>query len=394
MDQRRASSSPSPDYTNAEDALGIVYDTHEYFEDEDQDEQEEASGSDEESMPDAVPVVGAQAETDPDLAPGWSVVSERFRLVRSPRGSIHSRYAPKCEADLEQQHADFEAWLVENGMTAAPESDWSVPSTIPVGERFAPDPEDDQNQGDEAPIQKVGKKRREPTTYKCHYIGCERVIDQSPLTCPSHQSGQPDYEHVFCSYECMAAWALYEIGDPLADTHIRLINHRAGRVVIPAPSFFDTIITGLGRMKLTGPIDGKGLRLGEDSAAVGGSRTHEARLLPDAATVNVDELAEPMVDDEAMATATIAEPKHVSCRLCDVFVDSRRATLVVRLHTCAVWAFCSESCLINHPYSARAGFMGVQEWMDLCRKGHANLLRQEMWGTEADDVEPEGFIRE
>jgi|WetSurMetagenome_2_1015567.scaffolds.fasta_scaffold00074_35 hypothetical protein len=382
------------DDNNAEDALSLAYDTQAYFEDDDQlekeDDGDEADVDKDEAIPDA-----ASVPQDDGLEEGWCMVSERYQLVRSPRGSIHSRHAPTSEADLQKQHADFEAWLVENGMTGAPENDWSVQSSIPIGERFAPDP-DDGVHGEETPVQKVGKKRREPAVLKCHYIGCERVIDQAPLTCPSHQSEQPDYEHVFCSYECMAAWALYEIGDPLADTHIQLINHRAGRKVVPAPSWFDTIITGIDRMKLTGPIDGKGLRLDEDSSSATGSRTHEARLLPDDATVNVEEIAEPMADDEKEEEEdpqSRFDPKYVSCRLCNVFVDNRSATLVVRLHTCAIWAFCSESCFMDHPHTGRGAFMSIREWLDLSRKGMANLLRRDTWGTEPDDVDPEGFIR-
>ena len=358
-----------------EDSLGAAFDSQVgYPEEEESDVASQPSPCFEHEPP--VPMEG--------MPEGWSIVSNKYDLVRSPGGSIHSRRKAETVEEAAAQEADYDAWLMENGIMT-PEDDWSVPTVVPTQQ---PMPGHDPDFGPDESMQvemTSGRKRRGPSTVKCHYIGCERPIDQVPLTCPSHQEGQPDLIHPFCSYECMSAWALYEIGDPLADTLVKLIEHRAGRKIVPAPAWIDAVISGIGSMKLTGPIDSKGLRLEEDALAVGGSRIHEAKLLGDDATVNMDEIADAMEDEEVPPAEPIT---LVQCRACTTEVDSTRAALRVRLRTSAIWAFCSESC-VTGTCEAGENLMTLIEWRDLSRKGHAVLLRRPEWGTEQDDVDPD-----
>jgi len=349
-----------------EDQLSLAFDSNVGYVEEDSDME-----------CDPVPI-RAETEQEDTSIPGWTVVSERYDLIRSPGGSIHSRRKAETKEELEKQQADFEAWLADNGIS---QDDWAVPTTVPIQR---PLPEHDPDFGPEEPtVVMVGRKRRGAEPVKCHYIGCQRDIDQAPLTCPSKDSGQPDYVHPFCSYECMSAWSIYEIGDPLADTLLRLIEHRAGREVIPAPSWFDTMISGIDKLKLAGPIDGKGPKLEEDS-----SRVHEAKLLPDDATINADEVAQPMEDHDEGCEVLPTKLTLVRCRVCGTASDNREATLRVRLQTCAIWAFCSESCTAD-PSLHDEEFMTMTEWLDLARKGQAALLRRVTWGTEPDDVDPD-----
>jgi len=374
-----------------DDKLSNTFDTHAFFDEENDDinpATDEPQGCFFPLSRSPSPSASGKEE-EADLPEGWLWVSTNYQLVQSPGGSIHSRKKAQTQEELEQQRDDFDCWLMETTGTTLPENNWAVPSVVPVQR---PLPDQDEDEPNQEPRVKVGSKRREIAQIHCQYIGCGREIDQAPLACPSAVNGDPDYPGCFCSYECMAAWACYEVGDPLADSVLRGINHRAGRTVTPAPNWVDTLITGISNLKMTGPIDSKGLRLEEDPSAVMGSRTHEARLLPDNATIQEGDLVEAMEDDpqEGEGEDGEADPAiTVSCRLCNSLIDSKTATLRVRLHTCAVWAFCSESCAMDHPYAQRSGFMTLVEWMDLAHKGQCDVLRRETWGTEADDVDPD-----
>jgi hypothetical protein len=183
----------------------------------------------------------------------------------------------------------------------------------------------------------------------------------------------------------MAAWACYEVGDPLADAILLGIDHRAGRKVVPAPSWVDTMIRGMGALSVA-PTDSKGLCLEDAQTELPESRKHEGRLLDDTATILDEDLAEGMEEEGSDEVIQVAEVE-VPCRLCNASTPQSKATLRVRLHTAAVWAFCSESCAMDHPFAAKEGFMTLVEWMDLARKGQTEVLRKETWGTEQDDVD-------
>jgi len=381
----------SPWVQSAEDLLTSALDNNVFNQLSSGDE--DTMGQDMDQHMDEQEAVPKGVDPGPVLEPGWSLISDRHGLLMSPGGSIHSRYKATSDEDLERQHQDFLAWSIENGLGMGNEqNDWSVPGIASGQRRWEPVEDDDPDNQDGTGTKPQGRKRREASVVKCHYIGCERVIDQAPLTCPHHETGQPDLIHPFCCYECMMAWALYEIGDPLADALVKGINHRAGHKVLPAPSWYDTIIMGVGRLKMAGQADSKGIRLEEDTALATGHRTHEARLLPDNATIEEGDMVEPM-DDPDEPDPHLDQDQRVGtpvpCRLCNAHVDSREAALRVRLHTAAIWAFCSESCAMDHPYAKHNGLMTLTEWLELSRKGQAVLLHQSTWGSERDDVDPD-----
>jgi len=364
-----------------EDDLGLFYDSQAFQGPPSPPLLHEIEEDDGEALPDAE-----------ELAPGWTVVSQRFDLIQSPRGSIHSRTSAHTPEEQRLQQANFQAWLEESGHGTAPEDDWSMPTIAPAYRPLPPDTEaaDAKEQaGDDQSRATDGRKRRARAIIKCDYVGCQREIEQSPLACPSAKNGEPDYPSVFCSYECMAAWACYEVGDPLADLILKGIDHRAGRKVVPAPSWVDTMIKGMGGLSVA-PIDSKGLCL-EDAQTEGPeSRKHEGLLLDDAATILDEDMLEVMEEDEDDQVPDLIEIEpEVPCRLCNALVARSHATLRVRLHTSAVWAFCSESCAMDHPFAASGGegFMTLVEWMNLAHKGQCELLRKDTWGTEQDDVD-------
>jgi hypothetical protein len=329
---------------------------------------------------------------DPTLPPGWHVVSDRHQLVGSPRGSIYSRRKARTREEQLSSQADFDAWLVETGCAGneGGDQDWAVPTVMP-GLQPLPDDNfdrDDKNQ----PAPKVGSKRRETSVTKCHYIGHdEGEITGSVLTCPNAESGQPDYVYPFCSHECMAGWALYEVQEPTASILIKRIEHRAGRKVVPAPSWYETLITGVGRLKMAAPIDTKGQRMDDDD-----SHTHQGHMLPDNATVYDEDIVEDMEDDAAAApeeemelycTSPPSDPP-VACHLCATPVDPKEAAVRIRLHTRAVWAFCSEFCATRHPEGTAPadGLMTLVEWLDLAHRKQTGVLRRDTWDTEKDDI--------
>jgi len=48
---------------------------------------------------------------------------------------------------------------------------------------------------------------------------------------------------------------------------------------------------------------------------------------------------------------------------------------------------------MDHPFSTKAsGFMTLVEWMDLAHKGQCEVLRQDTWGTENNDVDPDEVL--
>jgi hypothetical protein len=396
------------DGDEAEHRLSMAYDSqpsHGYrADDDDDDDDDDDSDALMRLTPCASPPLldeQGQGHVDDGLEQGWSVVSVQYSLVQSPRGGIYSRNKAETIEDQQRQQQEFNSWLIETNQATIPGADWSIPSVIAEPRPLPPqDPNEDVPGNDAQTARGAGRKRREPSIIKCSYIGCEREIDQAPLSCPSHVNGDPDYgDTPFCSYECMAAWASYEVGDPCADPILQGIDHRAGRKVVPAANWVDLLITRVANISMAPPIDSKGLRLEEDSSSLLGCRTHEARLLPDDATIQDGDMAEAMEDDgveadeEADALETHPGPA-VPCRSCAVLVAVNEAVLRISLRTSATWAFCSESCVLTHPEAqvkadSDGGLITLWEWCDLLRKGQVEVLRRDTWGSEPDDVDPD-----
>lgn len=98
-----------------------------------------------------------------------------------------------------------------------------------------------------------GKRRAAPVrTFLCHYVGCRASVAGESLLCPHPDSyvnpSIPDMEYEFCSYKCMDAWALYEVGEPVSLILHQLIERRAGGTVVPMPPPCETLANQMGAM--------------------------------------------------------------------------------------------------------------------------------------------------
>jgi hypothetical protein len=305
--------------------------------------------------------------------PACVVVSERYGLVVSPRGTVYSTRVASTPEEEEQQMRDYEAWLAE--VNPPQEEDpcedlGGLRARIDYNQGADEDPHAYDLDGEEEEhnhdvSRDVGRKRRQPVLL-CHYNGCRKPIEQMPLTCPSTVEGQRDLPHLFCSYGSMLAWAFYDVGAPLCYRLEALINQRAGYEVVADPPIY-----------------------GDGAATQGSSTTKTLHLDPDEAQQS-PLLRVPMAgedeDGEGMDVAEDAIQKLVPCRLC---LEERLAddlVLRVNLDTAATWAFCSDDCASGHPKAIAGDLMHLDEFNAHLSLGRRTMLEREGWGTEPSDV--------
>lgn len=306
--------------------------------------------------------------------PPCVVVSERYGLVASPRGTIYSMRVAQTPEEEEQQARDYEAWMAE----VVPQGDYTgddayIGARVNYKEGADEDPhadsqdDDDDDEEERVEDRDVGRKRRQPVL-RCHYKGCPKAIAGMPLTCPSPVDGDKDLPHLFCSYESMLAWAFYDVGAPLCYRFEILINQRAGYPVKADPSPCDSLFGANQPVNLDPAAQLS--QVVYDLVGEEGTHTHFGGGGGDA-----------METDEPLST-----DKLVPCRLCKEERLAGEAVCRINLNTAATWAFCSEECAMLHPGAKAGDFMELIEFADCMKRGQRHLLVREGWGTESNDV--------
>jgi hypothetical protein len=173
-------------------------------------------------------------ETGPGDDGEMVIVSEKYQISMSPGGTLYS-FPPATTPEEEARQQDqFAAYMAEEG--GAGEDDVDFPLMVGMRKLTMEIQELDDDDEEEEPTKgrKRGAARSMPlAAYRCDYIGCGKRFNTKPLSCPSPNKGEEDVdlEGRYCSYECMSAWAEYEIGDPLREPLLVLIAQRAGRPV-------------------------------------------------------------------------------------------------------------------------------------------------------------------
>ena len=179
---------------------------------------------------------------DDDDAVEMIEVSAKYQISMSPGGTLYSSVPPTTPEEEEFQQRQFDAYMAEVG------------GGEDVFEELGPFVMDelkmeiqnigsDEDEDDEAEQASSSRKRKGKTvkiaTYRCDYVGCGKRFNTVPLQCPDPNQADNDLNQRFCSYECMSAWADYEIGDPLRERLHVLIEQRADRPVTSAPPPFE-----------------------------------------------------------------------------------------------------------------------------------------------------------
>ena len=95
----------------------------------------------------------------------------------------------------------------------------------------------------------VGKRRNGHIgSFTCFY--CQEPSDGEAVYCPGPGEGQPDIEHRFCMAACAKAWAVWEVGEPLAHELCDLIDKRVGYVSDVAPPPFELLVNQMGGLQV------------------------------------------------------------------------------------------------------------------------------------------------
>jgi hypothetical protein len=169
-------------------------------------------------------------------------ISAKYQISMSPGGTLYSSVPATTPEEEAHQRRQFDAYMADMGGDDEGE-DIGGASFVMDGLKMEIQTleEEDEEEAEEPSASRKRKgKKVAVATYRCEYIGCSRRFNTAPLRCPSTTTDAVDdsLAQNFCSYECMSAWADYEIGDPLRERLHQLIEIQAGRPVTSAPPPF------------------------------------------------------------------------------------------------------------------------------------------------------------